>query len=158
MEQLCYSCIGHSSGHMQQGMGVDTRVRTHKHGEQTDKSLSKFIRSERTISIVSANFMLSMLCMRSCHLHCPLHSYSALTALVFLHLTLLSGQAGGTSSKSTVPTVQICIFGEGAAKFMHVALNSSIKRALLAEVRRRVCGPKFQICVIGESVAKFCGP
>ena len=69
MEQLCYSSIGHSSGHMQQGMGVDTRIRTYKHGEQTDEPLSNFIRSERTMSIVSANFMLSMLCMRSCHLH-----------------------------------------------------------------------------------------
>ena len=43
-------------------MGVDTR--THKHGEQTDESLSKFTRSERTMSIVSANFVFSIPCMQ----------------------------------------------------------------------------------------------
>ena len=43
-------------------MGVNTR--THKHGEQTDESLSKFTRSERTISIVLANFVFSIPCMQ----------------------------------------------------------------------------------------------
>ena len=43
-------------------MGVDTHTR--KHGEQTDESLSKFTRAERTMSIVSANFMFSIPCMQ----------------------------------------------------------------------------------------------
>jgi len=59
---------------------------------------------------------------------------------------------GDTLVAGISSTMQVRVIGESAAKLLW-PVNPNIKRALLAEVWRRFCGPKFQIpkviCVIG---------